>query len=110
MRLLALALTTALAFPTLAVAQALPAMPTLDETPAQRVARRAAMTPPVLQEDAALQAAVASPSRPAGDVARDVYRRPLETLTVWGVTPGATGVEIEPRRAGGWGNSLEPYA
>ena len=68
------------------------------------------MTPPVLQEDAALQAAVASPSRPAADTARDVYRRPFETLTFWGLTPGSTVVEIEPGRAG-WGrNILEPYA
>ena len=110
MRLLALALTTALAIPTMAAAQALPAMPALDETPAQRTARRAAMTPPVLQEDAALQAAVASPSRPAADTARDVYRRPFETLTFWGLTPGSTVVEIEPGRAGWWRNILEPYA
>ena len=110
MRLLALALTATLALPAATVAQTLPAMPTLDETSAQRTARRAAMTPPVLQEDAALQAAVASPSRPAADVARDVYRRPFETLTFWGLTPGSTVVEIEPGRAGWWRNILEPYA
>ncbi len=110
MRLLALALTTALALPALAVAQTLPPMPALDESAAQRTARRAAMTPPVLQEDAALQAAVASPSRPAADTARDVYRRPFETLTFWGLTPGSTIVEIEPGRAGWWRNILEPYA
>jgi predicted methyltransferase len=110
MRLLALALTTALALPVTAFAQTLPAMPSLDETPAQRTARRAAMTPPVLQEDAALQAAVASPGRPPADVARDAYRRPFETLTFWGLTPGLTVVEIEPGRAGWWRNILEPYA
>ncbi|GAA0870616.1 class I SAM-dependent methyltransferase [Brevundimonas basaltis] len=110
MRFIALALTTALALPSLAVAQMHPSLPALDETPAQRSARRAAMTPPVLQEDAALQAAVASPSRPAEDVARDVYRRPFETLTFWGLTPGSTVIEIEPGRAGWWRNILEPYA
>lgn len=110
MRLFALALTATLALPAAAAAQALPAMPTLDESPAQRTARRAAMTPPVPQEDAALQAAVASPSRPAADVARDVYRHPFETLTFWGLTPGSTVVEIEPGRAGWWRNILEPYA
>ncbi|MBX9459813.1 MAG: methyltransferase [Brevundimonas sp.] len=110
MRLLALALTTALALPAAAAAQALPAMPALDESPAQRTARRAAMTPPVPQEDAALQAAVASPARPAADTARDVYRHPFETLTFWGLTPGSTVVEIEPGRAGWWRNILEPYA
>jgi predicted methyltransferase len=110
MRLLALALTAALALPAVAIAQSLPALPSLDESPAQRSARRAAMTPPVLLEDAALQAAVASSSRPAADVARDVYRRPFETLTFWGLTPGTTVVEIEPGRAGWWRNILEPYA
>lgn len=110
MRLLALAVTTALALPAMAAAQALPALPTLDETPAQRTARRAAMTPPVLQEDAALQAAIASSARPAADVARDVYRRPFETLTFWGLTPGSTIVEIEPGRGGWWSAILQPYA
>src|SRR5690606_5089078 len=52
LRLLALAVTAALALPAMAVAQTLPALPALDETPAQRTARRAAMTPPVPQEDA----------------------------------------------------------
>lgn len=111
MRLLAaLALTTALALPTIAAAQSLPALPALNETAAQRTVRRAAMTPPVLQEDAALQAAVGSDARPAADIARDVYRHPFETLTFWGLTPGSTIVEIEPGRAGWWRNILEPYA
>lgn len=110
MRLLALAMTTALALPALAAAQTLPAMPTLDESPAQRTVRRAAMTPPELQEDTALQAAIGSATRPAADVARDVHRRPFETLTFWGLTPGATIVEIEPGRGGWWSAILQPYA
>ena len=110
MRLLALVMTTALALPALAAAQTLPTMPTLDESPAQRTVRRAAMTPPVLQEDTALQAAIGSAARPAADVARDVYRRPFETLTFWGLTPGATIVEIEPGRGGWWSAILQPYA
>ena len=110
MRLFALAMTTALALPAFAAAQTLPALPSLDESPAERTVRRAAMTPPELQEDTALQAAVASSARPAADVARDVYRRPFETLTFWGLTPGSTIVEIEPGRAGWWRNILEPYA
>ncbi|MFY8164616.1 MAG: methyltransferase domain-containing protein, partial [Brevundimonas sp.] len=110
MRLLALAVTTALALPALAAAQTLPTMPTLDETQAQRTVRRAAMTPPVLQEDAALQAAIGSAARPAADVARDVYRHPFETLTFWGLTPGSTVVEIQPGRAGWWTAILQPYA
>jgi predicted methyltransferase len=110
MRLLALVLTTALALPSLVAAQSLPTLPGLDETPSQRTARRAAMTPPVLQEDAALQAAIGSDTRPAGDVARDVYRHPLETLTFWGLTPGSTIVEIQPGPGGWWSAILRPYA
>jgi len=110
MRLLALVMTTALALPALAAAQTLPTLPTLDETPAQRTVRRAAMTPPVLQEDTALQAAIGSAARPAADVARDVYRHPFETLTFWGLTPGSTIVEIEPGRGGWWSAILQPYA
>ena len=56
------------------------------------------------------RSAVASTARPAVDMARDVYRRPFETLTFWGLTPGSTIVEIEPGRAGWWRNILEPYA
>lgn len=110
MRLLAIVMTTALALPALAAAQTLPAMPTLDESPAQREVRRAAMTPPVLQEDTALQAAIGSDARPAADVARDVYRHPFETLTFWGLTPGSTIVEIQPGAAGWWSAILRPYA
>jgi predicted methyltransferase len=68
------------------------------------------MTPPVLQEDTALQAAIGSAARPAADVARDVYRHPFETLTFWGLTPGSTIVEIEPGRGGWWSAILQPYA
>jgi predicted methyltransferase len=64
----------------------------------------------VPQEDAALQAAIGSSARPAADVARDVYRRPFETLTFWGLTPGSTVIEIEPGRAGWWSAILQPYA
>jgi len=110
MRLLALVMTTALALPALAAAQTLPALPTLDESPAERTVRRAAMTPPVLQEDTALQAAIGSAARPAADVARDVYRHPFETLTFWGLTPGSTIVEIQPGAAGWWSAILRPYA
>ncbi len=110
MRLTALAVTAALVLPSMAVAQTLPPLPNLDESPAQRSARRAAMVPPVLQEDAALQAAVAATTRPEADRARDAARHPFETLTFWGLHPNLTVVEIEPGRAGWWRNILEPYA
>ena len=77
---------------------------------AQTTAPREPMTPPVLQEDTALQAAIASEARPAADRARDVYRHPYETLTFWGLTPGSTVVEIEPGRGGWWSAILQPYA
>jgi predicted methyltransferase len=78
---------------------------------AQTPARSAlSLAPPVLEEDAALQAAIAAPSRPEGDRARDVFRRPYESLTFWGLTPGMTIVEIAPGRAGWWRHILEPYA
>lgn len=110
MRLTVLAVTAALVLPAVAAAQALPPLPNLDESPAQRSARRAAMVPPELQEDAALQAAVASSTRPEADRARDAARHPFESLTFWGLQPGLTVVEIEPGRAGWWRNILEPYA
>ena len=68
-----------------------------------------AAAPPVLQEDAALQAAIASDARPAADKARDAARRPYEALTFWGLTPGSTVVEIQPGRAGWWSAILQPY-
>jgi predicted methyltransferase len=96
--------------PAAAAAQTLPPLPSLDETAAQRDARRAAMAPPVPLEDEQLLAAIAADSRPDADVARDAFRHPFETLTFWGLRPGLTVVEIEPGRAGWWRNILEPYA
>jgi len=68
------------------------------------------MEMPQVQEDAALQAAIASTTRPEADRVRDSQRHPFETLTFWGLQPGLTVVEIEPGRAGWWRNILEPYA
>ncbi|WP_297799892.1 methyltransferase [uncultured Brevundimonas sp.] len=88
-----------------AVAQSVPT-----EFPAQLPHRQGlAMEMPSVGEDEALVAAIASPTRPAEDKARDVYRHPMETLTFWGLQPGMTVVEIEPGRAGWWRNILEPY-
>ena len=110
MRLIALTFCAALPLITPGAPVMAQDLPTLIETPAQRTARRAAMTPPVLQEDEALQSAIGSDTRPAADVARDGQRHPLETLTFWGLTPGTTIVEIEPGGAGWWRHILEPYA
>ncbi|MGV9009258.1 class I SAM-dependent methyltransferase [Brevundimonas sp.] len=110
MRLAVLVTLASVFLPGIAASQALPAMPSANETPAQRAERRAAMTPPVAQEDTALQAAIGSDTRPAADVARDVYRHPFETLTFWGLQPRLTVIEIEPGRAGWWSQILQPYA
>jgi len=87
---------------------ALVATPALAQAHAPRSALSTAM--PELQEDSALQAAIASTTRPEGDRARDVFRHPYESLTFWGLTPGATIVELAPGRAGWWRHILEPYA
>lgn len=110
MRLTLAAAGLALLLPTFAVAQTLPPLPSLDETAAQRSSRRAAMTPPELQEDEQLQAVLGSEARPAADAARDVWRHPFETLTFWGLRPRLTVVEIEPGAGGWWRHILEPYA
>lgn len=109
MRLLALASVIAMTAALPSAASAQPS-PEAGETAAERSVRRAAMTPPVLQEDAALQAAIGADTRAPADVARDVHRRPLESLTFWGLTPGSTVVEIQPGRAGWWTAILQPYA
>lgn len=59
--------------------------------------------------DEALKAAVASPTRPAGDVARDGARHPYESLTFWGLKPKQTVIEISPG-GGYWTEILAPYA
>jgi predicted methyltransferase len=55
-----------------------------------------------------LAAAIASPSRTAKFVARDVYRHPLQTLQFFGLRPDQTVVEIWPGR-GWYMEILAPY-
>ena len=110
MRLTLSALGAALLFPALAAAQTFPPLPTLNETAAERSARRDAMLPPELQEDEQLQAVLGSDTRPPADAARDAARHPFETLTFWGLQPRQTIVEIEPGAGGWWRHILEPYA
>lgn len=110
MRLSILSLLAASALAGPVAAQTLPPLPRLDETPAQRAERRAALTPPVLVEDEQLQAVIGADTRPEADVARDRYRHPYESLTFWGLRPGLTVVEIEPGQASWWRHILEPYA
>jgi predicted methyltransferase len=59
--------------------------------------------------DAALQSAVAGAWRTPANVERDVYRKPVEALTFWGLKPGMTVLEISPG-GGWWTEILAPYA
>ncbi|PQZ83391.1 MULTISPECIES: class I SAM-dependent methyltransferase [unclassified Brevundimonas] len=105
MRSLVLAAILASAFVAPAFAQSTP-----PESPALQHRQGLSMEMPKVEEDAALQAAIASSARPEADRVRDSQRHPFETLTFWGLQPGLTVVEIEPGRAGWWRNILEPYA
>ncbi len=59
--------------------------------------------------DAALKQTVAGEWRSADDKARDAERRPLESLTFWGLKPGASILEVQPG-GGWWTRILAPYA
>ena len=60
------------------------------------------------EDQAALKAAIAAPSRTPANVARDRYRHPYETLSFFGVEADDTIVEIWP--GGGWyAEILAPY-
>jgi len=59
--------------------------------------------------DSALAASVASSHRLTDEKARDIHRRPADTLAFWGLKPGMTVVEIQPG-TGYWSRILAPYA
>jgi len=59
--------------------------------------------------DAALTAAVESPTRSPQNPARDIYRHPKESLSFWGLKPGMAILEIWPG-GGYWTEILAPYA
>jgi predicted methyltransferase len=62
------------------------------------------------QGDAALRAAIEGPWRGPENRARDAFRHPYESLTFWGLKPGATIVELDPGVKGWWTEILAPYA
>ncbi len=64
---------------------------------------------PVLAADAQLASAVAGAQRSEAHKARDAARRPVETLTFWGLKPKQTVIEISPG-SGYWTEILAPYA
>src|SRR5690606_16392703 len=57
---------------------------------------------------ASLGAAVAGDWRSPADTARDAYRHPLETLSLFGLQPQQTVIEITPG-AGWYAQILAPY-
>ncbi len=56
-----------------------------------------------------LQASVDGPEREPTNRARDPFRRPVEDLAFFGVTPSSTVVEILPGGSGYWTEILAPY-
>ncbi|HWA61138.1 MAG TPA: methyltransferase, partial [Caulobacteraceae bacterium] len=50
----------------------------------------------------------ADPRRPAADRARDPWRHPAQSLTVWGLKPGMTVIDINPG-PGWWTWIVAPY-
>ncbi len=60
------------------------------------------------QEEPTLQAAIASSSRTPAFVARDEFRHPYETLSLFGIRPDMTVVEVWPG-AGWYTEILAPY-
>lgn len=59
--------------------------------------------------NAELTQVMAGEWRSADDKARDAERRPLESLTFWGLKPGASVLEVQPG-GGWWTGILAPYA
>ena len=72
------------------------------------MAAAAAAAPAAESTSDPLAAAIASPSRTPKNVARDVYRHPLQTLQFFGLRPDQTVVEIWPGR-GWYMEILAPY-
>jgi len=64
---------------------------------------------PAQAKDVKLQAAVAGAQRAPENTARDAARKPVETLTFWGLKPKQTVIELSPG-GGYWTEILAPYA
>jgi predicted methyltransferase len=65
-------------------------------------------TPPAAAPDA-LRSRLSAPHRSPGNVARDPYRHPLETLAFFGVRADSTVVEILPGSGGYYMELLAPF-
>jgi predicted methyltransferase len=68
-----------------------------------------AYAPARAQEQNTLARWAAAPHRSAGNVARDGYRHPLETLAFFGIEENSTVVEILPGSGGYYMEILAPY-
>jgi predicted methyltransferase len=82
---------------------------TAQTSPALRAAQTHKISAPQVVDDPVLVEVLKGPQRPAADVSRDGARHPLESLTFWGLRPGATVLELFPG-AGYWVRILAPYA
>ena len=60
-------------------------------------------------DDPALKAAIAGAWRSPDNVKRDVWRKPADALSFWGLQPGMTVLELSPS-GGWWTEILAPYA
>ncbi len=58
--------------------------------------------------DPLLIQAIDNPRRKDADRARDVYRHPAQSLTFWGLKPGATVIDVNPG-GGWWTDIIAPY-
>src|ERR1700761_7956408 len=72
------------------------------------LAGHAAGAPAAQGIDPLLRQAIDSPRRPAADRARDVWRHPGQSLTFWGLRPGATVIDVSPG-TGWWTDIIAPY-
>ena len=69
----------------------------------------AACAPVPVQIDAGIARWAAAPHRSAGNVARDNFRHPVESLTFFGIRENSTVVEILPGSGGFYMEILAPY-
>ena len=83
-----------------------PAMAQRTDTPPMPKIKKIAA--PKVVDDPVLVSVLAGAQRPDADKARDGARHPLESLTFWGLRPGATVLEMLPG-AGYWVRILAPY-
>jgi predicted methyltransferase len=79
--------------------------PAAGRTASDDAAKAAAAAP-----DPVLAQVVAGDWRTPEARARDVYRRPIEVLTFWGLKPGMAILEVQPGAASWWTEILAPYA